>query len=610
MPAAIFKLHSFALTSIAAALLTACGGGGGGGGGSSSNVLSGTVIDGYIEGATVCLDVNSNGVCEVGEPTATTDSSGRYQLSPGSISTAGLNVIAEIPTTAKDSDDGGLTLQAAGKSAYTMAAPAAQPSVVTPITTLIVGKVQTDNVSSETAKSRVLEELGLPSDTNPFADHVAAGNTIVHGAARQLAAQLQQAQKDLPVGTTPQERLTKLQEAIKTMQDAAGSIASESNSAPPLNMPSALSAVATGRLFAYKMPSAMGKQINASAMLFTPLSPMPQGGWPLIVFGHGTAGVAAHCAPSVTMNATGEWGYASLVAQLVGQGFVVVAPDYEGLGDSAMGVVAGHPYLDLGSAGKSMALAAVGAKKLIGNHLSGAWATLGHSQGGHAALAGAQYAGLAKKQESSLSYKGAVAIAPASNLKDSLNAMWSGIQAKSQSPADFSVGYDAVGISNFYAAYVVKGTQSTPSPVTPGDVFGARMLSVYNAKVGSECFGDFSTSIGNDVGQYAVTQGATPAGYTGTVNSAINAASVTRVLNSNEPGQMKLPGRTLIVQGASDTTVLPASTQTLFATMQSKGSQVTMSSHSGVTATHGGVLAIPAAQTAIANHLATIFAAP
>jgi len=70
---------------------------------------------------------------------------------------------------------------------------------------------------------------------------------------------------------------------------------------------------------------------------------------------------------------------------------------------------------------------------------------------------------------------------------------------------------------------------------------------------------------------------------------------------------MKLPGNTLLVQGAADTTVLPSSTQTLLTTMQSNGSQVTLTLHSGNSATHGGVLGIPAAQTAIVNHLSSIF---
>ena len=603
----------FVFSSIAAVVLTACGGGGGSSasaGGASSGALSGTVVDGYITGATVCLDVNANGACDNGEPTATTDSSGRYTLAIGTLTTAGLNVIAEIPDTAKDSDDGGLTLIAAGKSAYTMTAAVADSSVVTPITTLIVGKVKTDGLSSTVAKARVLEELGLPSDTNPYTDHVAAGNAIVSGAARQLAAQLQQAQKDLPANTLPQDRLAALQNAVKAQQDAAGSIAQESTDPNPLNLPLTLSTVATGRLFAYKMPSAMGQQINATAMLFTPKSAMPQGGWPLVVFGHGTEGVAQSCAPSVTMKATGDWEYADLVAFLLAQGVVVVAPDYEGMGSTAMGVAAGHPYLDLGSAGRSMALAAVAAKKLLTTQLSGAWATVGHSQGGHAALAGAQFASLAKQQEASLTYKGAIAIAPASNLQASLNSMWASIQSNSSSPANYTAGYNTVGISNLYAAYLVKGTQSTPTPLTANTIFGTRMLAVYNASAGTACFDNFSSALTTNINQYALTNGATPAGYTGVINASINAATVARVLHSDEPGQVPLPGNTLLVQGSADTTVLPSSTQTLLTTLQSQGSQVTLSYHQGATATHGGVLTIPAAQAAMTHHLALLFAGP
>lgn len=599
------KTNAILLSTFSALLLIACGGGGG----SASSVLSGTVIDGYIEGAKVCLDTNSNGTCEAGEPTAITDSVGKYKLEIGNTDTTGLNVIAEISENAKDSDDNGLTLLQAGKSAYTMATTAQEPAVVTPITTMIVGKASSANVPLNVAKSRVLDELGLSAETNPHEDHIASGNHILHGVARQIAAQLQQVQKDMPIGTPAQGRLRRIQNSIEAVQDVAGSIALESQEADPLNMPTSLLSVATGRLFAYKMPSVMGRQIDATAMLFMPRSTMPQGGWPLIVFGHGTVGTGQNCAPSVTMKASGTWGYADFVALLVSRGFVVVAPDYEGLGSAALGVAPGHPYLDLGSAGRSMALAAVAAKKLLTSQLSGSWATIGHSQGGHAALAGAQFAGLAKRQEASLTYKGAIAIAPASNLQSSFNAMWDGIQISSANPANFLAGYSAVGVRNLYAAYLVNGTQSTRTPVAPNNVFGASMLALYTSKVATQCLGEFTTSIAKDVLKYAATNGATPAGYTGVINSAINSSSVVRILDMNEPGQVKLPGNTLIVQGSADDTVLPSSTETLLTTMRSKGTRVSLSYHEGNTATHGGVISIPAAQTAITNHLASLFTA-
>lgn len=51
----------------------ACSGGGGGSPSTTSTTatpttLSGKVIDGYIVGAGVCLDVNSNNVCDAGKP--------------------------------------------------------------------------------------------------------------------------------------------------------------------------------------------------------------------------------------------------------------------------------------------------------------------------------------------------------------------------------------------------------------------------------------------------------------------------------------------------------------------------------------------------------------
>ena len=126
--------RQFLAYTVAASLLalSACGGGGDG---TASGQISGAVIDGYIEGAKVCLDVNGNGACDATEPSGTTNAKGAYTLNASGISVDGLNIVAEIPDTAKDSDDAGLTLAAAGKTAYTMATPADKPTVVTPLTT-------------------------------------------------------------------------------------------------------------------------------------------------------------------------------------------------------------------------------------------------------------------------------------------------------------------------------------------------------------------------------------------------------------------------------------------------------------------------------------------
>ena len=75
-----------------ASVLTGCIGGGSDsdtGGGTGGEVtktrttnlqMSGAVVDGYIENATVCLDINNNSQCDVGEPSAKTDAQGRFNL--------------------------------------------------------------------------------------------------------------------------------------------------------------------------------------------------------------------------------------------------------------------------------------------------------------------------------------------------------------------------------------------------------------------------------------------------------------------------------------------------------------------------------------------------
>lgn len=576
------------------------------GGGSDTSItqLTGSVIDGYIEGAKVCLDLNGNGSCEVSEPGATTDAKGAYTLVTTGINTTGLNVIAEIPETAKDSDDAGKTLKEAGKTAYTMASTADKPAVITPLTTLLVGKIKTDKLSMEDATAKVLEQGGLRPDTNLHEDHVAKGNEAVRAAARQVAGQLQQLQASLPAGGAVGDKWTELQKIRDSVEKQAGMVAK--TSADSLNMPSALSALADGELFAYKMTSAKGKLISATAMLFKPKRAAPSAGWPLVVFGHGTVGVAQQCAPSVTMKATGQWSYAPLVAALVAQGIAVVAPDYEGLGSADMGVEPGHPYLDLRSAGQSMALSAVAAKKNLSNKLSGDWVSLGHSQGGHAALASAQFSGLAKQLESGLTYKGAVAIAPASNLSDSLNLLWSGIEAADLS--GYQDAYANLGTINGYSALLTKGSESTTYPVQAREIFGSSMQSLYKDHVATKCLEDFSALLSADITAYAMKGlDSSPKNYLGVKVAVVNSPKVQAILTGNEPGQVKLPGKTLIVQGNADTTVLPAITQKLVAAMKKVGSDVTPSYHDGAAATHSGVLGVPAAQQAIAFHLASLF---
>ncbi len=585
----------FLLSAVASAALVACGGGSS----TSSVTLSGEVIDGYIEGATVCLDSDGNGACGADEPRAVTGANGAFSLSVTG-STEGKYIVVDIPATAKDSDDGGKTLAEAGKSAYVMATPASAPEVVSPLTTLLVGKIKSDNLTLAEARSRLLDELGLPASTDLHADHVEAENTQVHAMARQVAARLQEAKREAGAGGG--DLLAAIANKLKEQNATLGELVTDQPAALR-NIPAGLADIADGKLLLYKMVSATGKPITASAMLFTPKTTPTEGGRPLIVVGAGTTGIAGQCAPSNIMQAGYDFQYGPLVQTMIARGAAVVVPDYEGRGPSQAvpSIPNAHPYLHVGSAGNSMVLAAVAAKRLLGNDLSGAWAAWGHSQGGHAALAAAQFASLGERLEPSLDYRGAVAVAPASHFVESVQ----GLIGLANDATDTSEAFSYLGTLGFYASYIAQGSAFTATPIDADNVLGTQMKAVH-AFAGSECITDYFDRVDAAVKAFA-DDGGQPSDF-GAVNVAnITSPTVTAALRSLEPGRVQLPGKTLLIQGSADTTVLPETTQALEDVMRAKGSDVSLTLVTDTTATHTGVLGTEQALAAMTQHLNALF---
>ena len=125
---------------------------------------------------------------------------------------------------------------------------------------------------------------------------------------------------------------------------------------------------------------------DSAATLLVPETPLA--GAPLVVFGHGSTGVAAMCAPSRTdlAGAVKDEDYPSLLYRLAGAGYTVIAPDYSGFSyDQAPGYFnaedEAHSILDASRAAANV-LTAPPAKIVL----------VGHSQGGHAVLAAHSYA--------------------------------------------------------------------------------------------------------------------------------------------------------------------------------------------------------------------------
>lgn len=114
-----------------------------------------TVIDGAIQNATVCLDKNSNGSCDAGEPSGKTDAAGQVNLTVDAADVGKYPVIAVVGTDAIDADTGAVSVP------FTLSAPADQVAVVSPLTTLVQQTVASTGVSTEEAAATVQATTGI-----------------------------------------------------------------------------------------------------------------------------------------------------------------------------------------------------------------------------------------------------------------------------------------------------------------------------------------------------------------------------------------------------------------------------------------------------------------
>jgi acetyl esterase/lipase len=166
----------------------------------------------------------------------------------------------------------------------------------------------------------------------------------------------------------------------------------------------------------YRSNGALGTPVAVTGLVLVPDGSPPPGGWPVVAWGHGTSGVGDACAPSKYPNVYdgGSWeGYADLIADLVDEGYLVVATDYEGLGTPGA-----HTYLNADAEARAMVDGVVAARALVPD-AGTEWAAVGHSQGGQAAIGAGELAGRAH----GLTYVGAVAFAPAQHELEGVEAI-------------------------------------------------------------------------------------------------------------------------------------------------------------------------------------------
>lgn len=146
-----------------------------------------------------------------------------------------------------------------------------------------------------------------------------------------------------------------------------------------------------------------GRSIRASGIVAAPHEPTARPR-DILAWTHGAWGVTERCAPSLSPN------FWKMTPGLDGvrRGYVVVAPDYPGLGSKGA-----HPFLVGEDTGRSV-LDAVRAARFIPSATAGSrFAVWGESQGGHAALWTGQ---IAKSYAPELQLVGVAAAAPPTDL--------------------------------------------------------------------------------------------------------------------------------------------------------------------------------------------------
>jgi pimeloyl-ACP methyl ester carboxylesterase len=286
----------------------------------------------------------------------------------------------------------------------------------------------------------------------------------------------------------------------------------------------------------YASEDRSGETIAVSGVVLVPDGPAPEGGWPVVSWGHGTTGVADACAPSLTDNLFYNE-YAQEVSTLLRAGYAVAATDYPGLGTPGM-----HSYL-VGEEEGNAIVDIVTAAHQLDVALSPRWFAVGHSQGGQGVLFATQVADRAD----GLELAGAVAIAPASGLELALPAISAG-----EAPADLA-----------YGVYMLAGLSTVDPTFRIEDVLGTAGIEHRDVLLEDGCLLDTYTRLDPDEVDRIFSM--TP--------EQAEALSK-RIAEHGNPENEPVVGPVLVVQGEADVDVPLLLTNQLVQRLAEQGSPV------------------------------------
>lgn len=296
--------------------------------------------------------------------------------------------------------------------------------------------------------------------------------------------------------------------------------------------------------FLYHSTDRNGDDVAVSAVMYVPEGIAPEGGWPVLAWGHGTTGVADRCAPSLTDNLFYNE-YAQQANYFIAAGYAVVATDYMGLGTPGM-----HAYLHGPEEGSAMVDSVAAARQLEGA-LSNRWFAIGHSQGGQAAL----FAGKVALRAPELELLGIVSIAPSSTSELAIPGIVAGLAPK-----------DTV-----YGLYMLASLEAVDPSVSMASELGPAGLARLDLILQDGCLLEGLAELG-DVSVDEIFM-MTPDRAT-----ALSA----KLAEYADAESSMVPGPILVVQGEADEDVPPAFTQNLVDKLTALGADIEFRTYPGL----------------------------
>ncbi len=323
-----------------------------------------------------------------------------------------------------------------------------------------------------------------------------------------------------------------------------------------LTSSAALPSAARNLLVLYHSRTADGADIAVSGTLATPRGRPPAGGWPVIVWTHGTTGMAADCAPSRDTFAGPEHAYLGLTEALlddyVKRGYAVAATDYAGLGTSGA-----QPYL-LGVDEGRNALDLLRAARAIDPGIGPRYVVMGHSQGGQSALF---TSAIAASYAPELTLLGGVAVAPASHVPQIIGRI-----STSTRPMPTLV----------FGVYVLEAYASRHPEMHLETVLSAQAISH---------LGDLQNGCFDQAASAGYWSAADPSRQ---FTHPFEPSMLPGLSLATDPGQLRIEAPTFVAQGLEDAFIPAAATRDVAARLCRAGAPLLYRTYAGES--HVGVL--------------------